>query len=35
MLREKTRGNLTPEEQDLVDTLLAELQLKYVKACGG
>jgi len=32
MLREKTRGNLSADEEQLVDTLLAELHLKYVRA---
>lgn len=31
MLKEKTRGNLTPQEQDLLDGLLYELRLKYVE----
>ncbi len=32
MLREKTKGNLTKQESDLVNTTLYELQLKYVDA---
>ena len=32
MLEEKTRGNLTPEESNLLRTLKSELKLKYVKA---
>jgi hypothetical protein len=35
MLREKTAGNLSADEQRLIDALLAELQIKYVKACSG
>lgn len=30
MLREKTRGNLTKEESELLDQLLYDLRLKYV-----
>lgn len=32
MLQEKTRGNLIPEEEKLVDDLLYELRLRYVQA---
>ena len=32
MLQEKTKGNLTPEEGQLVDDLLYELRLRYVEA---
>jgi hypothetical protein len=32
MLREKTRGNLMPEEEKLVDDLLYELRLRFVSA---
>jgi hypothetical protein len=32
MLREKTRGNLTPDEENLLDHLLADLRWRYVKA---
>jgi hypothetical protein len=32
MLREKTRGNLTEEETQLLDHLLYDLRLKYVDA---
>jgi len=32
MLEEKTRGNLTPEESNLLRALKSELKLKYVKA---
>jgi len=31
MLKEKTRGNLTPEEENLLNAVLYELKLKYVK----
>ncbi len=33
MLREKTKGNLTPEEETLLKTIIYELKLKYVKLC--
>ncbi len=32
LLKEKTRGNLTDEEQKVIDTVLYDLRLKYVKA---
>ncbi len=31
LLEEKTRGNLTPEEDDFVHTHLGELKLAYVQ----
>jgi hypothetical protein len=31
LLREKTRGNLAPEEEQLLDNLLFELRMRYVK----
>jgi hypothetical protein len=31
MLREKTRGNLTPEEERLFDGLLTDLRLRFVE----
>ncbi len=34
MLKEKTKGNLTPEEENLLQAILFELKLKYVKLCG-
>jgi hypothetical protein len=34
MLKEKTRGNLTKEEQALVDSALYDLRMRYVKAVG-
>lgn len=32
MIREKTRGNLTQEEGDMLNKVLADLQLAYVEA---
>jgi hypothetical protein len=32
LLTEKTRGNLTPDEERLVESLLADLRLKFVEA---
>lgn len=32
MLREKTRGNLTPEEENFLQELLPQLQMAYVQA---
>src|SRR4051812_33344375 len=32
MLREKTRGNLTPEEDKLMESLLYDLRLRFVEA---
>ena len=34
MLREKTAGNLTGEEEKLVESLLSNLQMTYVKKRG-
>ena len=34
MLKEKTKGNLTPEEDKLMEHILYELRMKYVKAKG-
>jgi hypothetical protein len=31
MLREKTRGNLDPTEQSLIDAVLFDLRMKYVE----
>jgi hypothetical protein len=31
MLREKTEGNLSPDEKNLIDTILFELRMRYVK----
>jgi hypothetical protein len=35
MLREKTRGNLTAEEEELFDHLLRDLRLRYVERSRG
>jgi hypothetical protein len=32
LLEEKTRGNLTAEERQLLDQLLYELRMRYVEA---
>jgi hypothetical protein len=32
MLEEKTRGNLTPEERQLLEQLLYELRMRFVEA---
>ncbi len=32
MIREKTRGNLTPEESEVLNKVLADLQLAFVEA---
>jgi hypothetical protein len=32
MLEEKTRGNLTPDEEKLISSLLYDLRLRYVEA---
>ena len=32
LLLEKTKGNLTPEEQKLTEHVLADLRLRYVEA---
>ncbi len=34
MLKEKTAGNLTPEEQTLIDNILFDLRMKFVKKAG-
>jgi hypothetical protein len=34
MLKEKTKGNLTPEEEKLIDSVLYDLRMRYVKAVG-
>ena len=31
MLKEKTRGNLTPDEDRLIDNIIYELKMRYVK----
>lgn len=35
MLKEKTKGNLTPEEQSLLDGVLFNLRMQYVKVMEG
>jgi len=35
LLQEKTRGNLTEDENKLIETLLAEIRLKYVEKSRG
>jgi len=32
MLKEKTKGNLTPEEEKLIEYVLYDLRMRYVKA---
>jgi hypothetical protein len=32
MLKEKTKGNLTPEEGKLIESILYDLRMRYVKA---
>jgi len=34
MLKEKTKGNLTPEEEKLIEIVLYDLRMRYVKAVG-
>jgi hypothetical protein len=35
LLEQKTRGNLTPEERQLLEQVLYELRLRFVEATGG
>jgi hypothetical protein len=35
MLREKTKGNLTPEEERFIETLLTDLRLRWVQKSAG
>ncbi len=35
MLKEKTRGNLTPDEEKLLDHLLADLRWRYIREAKG
>ena len=35
MLREKTRGNLTPEEEKFLENLLTDLRLRFVARSAG
>ena len=30
MLKDKTKGNLTPEEENLLDSVLYDVRLKYL-----
>jgi hypothetical protein len=34
MLQEKTKGNLTPEEEKVMEYVLYDLRMKYVKGVG-
>ena len=34
MLQEKTRGNLTPEEENFLQTLLSDLRMRFVTRSG-
>jgi hypothetical protein len=34
MLKEKTKGNLTPEEEKIIEYVLYDLRMRYVKAAG-
>jgi DNA-nicking Smr family endonuclease len=34
MLKEKTKGNLIPEEEKVIDYVLYDLRMRYVKAAG-
>jgi len=34
MLKEKTKGNLTPDEEKFMDNMLYDLKMRYVKAIG-
>ena len=34
ILQEKTKGNLTPEEENLLSSFLYDLRMRYVKARG-
>jgi len=33
MLEEKTKGNLTPDEEEMLNNILFELRMKYVQRC--
>ncbi len=33
MLEEKTKGNLTPDEREMLNSILFELRMKYVQKC--
>jgi hypothetical protein len=34
MLKEKTKGNLAPEEETIIENILYDLRMRYVKATG-
>ena len=34
MLKEKTKGNLTPQEERVIENILYDLKMRYVKAAG-
>jgi hypothetical protein len=34
ILKEKTKGNLTPDEERFIETVLYDLRMRYVKATG-
>ena len=34
MLKEKTKGNLTPQEERVIESILYDLRIRYVKAAG-
>jgi hypothetical protein len=34
MLKEKTKGNLTPQEEKVLENILYDLRMRYVKAAG-
>lgn len=34
ILKEKTKGNLTPDEERLIETVLYDLRMRYLKATG-
>ena len=34
MLKEKTKGNLSPEEEKILENVLYDLRLRYIKASG-
>jgi hypothetical protein len=34
MLKEKTKGNLVPEEEKILENILYDLRMRYIKATG-
>ena len=34
MLKEKTKGNLTPQEERVIENILYDLRMRYIKAAG-